>query len=242
MFSVLNYIPKDEGQRREFVRVFLRQTYYTYIQAIPLMAVLGVFAGLSVALQARLGLSFMGGNDSLGQIVVMVLIRELAPLMSSLVLIARSATAVASELATMKVQQEIDALLVMGININQYLLGPRILAATVSIFCMAVVFVLAGLVGAWFGTNFWSYFPLFQFLNSISSSLAPLDIFFFFAKTTIIGFAIFYVAIKSGLSLKKAPFEVPIVTNKAVVDSLFMAIALQIFMSGIFYLWIGIKM
>ncbi|MEK6625960.1 MAG: ABC transporter permease [Bdellovibrionota bacterium] len=241
MLPILEYIPHDRGQRHEFLRVFLRQTYYTFNQAIPLMAILGVFAGLSVALQARLGLSFVGGNDSLGQIVVVVLIRELAPLMSSLVLIARSATAVASELATMKVQQEIDALLAMRINIKQYLLGPRLLAATISIFCMAVCFVMAGIVGAWFGCNFWNYYPLFQFLNSISLSLAPADIFFFIAKTCVIGQAIFMVAIKSGMSLKKAPFEVPIVTNQAVVDALFVAIGIQIFISGIFYLWIGLK-
>ncbi len=242
MIPLLEYIPHDRGQRQEFLRVFLRQTYYTFNQAIPLMGILGVFAGLSVAFQARLGLSFIGGNDSLGQIVVVVLVRELAPLMSSLVLIARSATAVASELATMKVQQEIEALLAMRINVKQYLLGPRLLAATLSIFCMAICFVFAGIVGAWFGANFWSYYPLFQFLNSISLSLAPADIFFFIAKTTLIGTGIFMVAIKSGMSLHKAPFEVPIVTNKAVVDALFIAIALQIFFSGIFYLWIGLKM
>lgn len=239
--ALIDYIPRDQGHQREFVRVFLRQTYYTFIQAIPLMAILGVFAGLSVAFQARLGLSFIGGNDNIGQIVVIVLIRELAPLMSSLVLIARSATAVASELATMKVQQEIDALNFMGINVKQYLLGPRIAAAMVSIFCMASVFMGAGMVGAWFGANFWSYFPLIQFLNSITAGLSPLDILFFALKTVTIGLAIFTVAIRNGLSLKKAPFEVPIVTNQAVVDALFMAIGLQVVISGIFYIVVGIN-
>ncbi len=238
MKIIADYIPNNRAHQLEFLHVFLHQVYFTFIQAIPLMAMLGLFSGAAISLQASLGMALLGGVN-MGKIHVLLLFREVAPMMASLIIITRSVTAVASELATMKVGQEIQALQVIGIDIKKYLLGPRIFGGTVSIFFMALTFYFFSIIGAWLGSNITSYFPLKIFLDSLSSSFRQADFIFFFIKTTLIGTIVFHIACKKGLSLKQASFEVPIVTNQAVVDCLFSAIFLQGFLSLIFYVYQG---
>jgi phospholipid/cholesterol/gamma-HCH transport system permease protein len=141
----------------------------------------------------------------------------------------------------MKVQQEIDALETMGIPTYQYIVLPRMMAGGLSFFCMAVIFLITALFGSWIGANFNTTFPLEVLMDTFSAALTPTDIFFFFLKNTFIGSFIFRLACARGLSLKKAPFEVPIVTNKSVVDSLMAGIFLQISFSLIFYAIVGFR-
>ena len=171
-----------------------------------------------------------------------VLFRELTPIACSIILIARSATAMAAELATIKVQQEIEALHVMGISVYHYLLAPRIVASMISLFCMAVIFWMFSIAGGWLGVNYDGHMPIDQFLNSIALSIRPGDLLFFALKALTLGGAVAYIACSRGLSLKNAPFEVPIVTNKAVVDALTAAISINLAFSVLFYLVHGITL
>lgn len=234
--SVLFYLPWRAGHRSEFLRNFLLQVYFTFVQSIYMLMFLGFAAGVVISFQSNMGLSLLGGDNQVGKILVVVLFRELTPLACSIILIARSATAMASEMATIKVQQEIEALKVMGISIYHYLLAPRIAASMISLFCMAVIFWGSSLIGGWFGVNYSGHMPVEQFLNSVSLSIRPGDIFFFAAKAISLGGAISWIACNRGLSLRNAPFEVPIVTNKAVVDALTAAIGINLAYSTLFYL------
>ena len=228
------------SRTREYYRVLLLQIYYTFVQAIPLLILIGVGAGIAVSFQAKAGLAIAGDHSHFGKILVVILFREVCPLFASLLLITRSATAVSSELATMKVGLEIEALNVMGIPISEYILKPRIWAGTVSIFCMAFCLFLSSLFGAWLGSNITGYFPVEYLASSLTSSFFPEDIFFFFFKTTIIGALVMKIACNRGLSLNKASFEVPIVTNMAVVDCLFAALLAQGCISALLYLIHGV--
>jgi phospholipid/cholesterol/gamma-HCH transport system permease protein len=233
---MLFYLPWRSGHRSEFFRNFLLQVYFTFIQSIYMLMFLGFSAGVVISFQSNMGLSLFGGDNQVGRILVFVLFRELTPIACSIILIARSVTAMAAELATIKVQQEIEALNVMGISVYHYLLAPRIAASMVSLFCMAVIFWIFSLAGGWYGVNYSGHMPVEQFLNSIALSIRPGDLVFFAAKTLTIGGVVSYIACNRGLSLRNAPFEVPIVTNKAVVDSLTVAIATSLAFSALFYL------
>ena len=90
----------------------------------------------------------------------------------------------------------------------------------VSLFCMAVTFWAFALGGGYIGANFSTVFPLDQYLTSISQSLRPADFLLFPLKTMVVGGVVTQIACARGLSLVNAPYEVPIVTNRAVVDSL----------------------
>jgi len=237
-----NVIPKDRSHRREFYHIFLQQVYFTFVQALPLLGILGITIGLGVAFQAKAGLSLLGKNDKIGQFLVIVLFREVAPLVSTMVLIARSVTAVTSEIATMKVQQEIQALHILGINIIEYIFAPRILSGMISLFCMATAFCSFALLGSWLGVNLDGHMSVGQLFDSISLIIRPADLIFFLTKSSVIGFMVLYIGCKKGLALKKAAFEVPIVTNLATVRALFVALTMQAVISGMFYLIYGIEL
>ncbi len=223
----------------EFLHNFLHQVYYTFIQSFMMVTFLGMFCGVAIAFQTKLGLALVGSNDQLGKILVLIVFREVTPLVTSLILIARSVTAIASDMATSKVQQEVEALKIMGIDVYHFLLAPRIASGAVSLFCMATTFWAFALWGGWIGANYDDYFPLNQYLTSISQSIRPVDFPLFIVKTSLIGAIVTFVACRRGLSLVKAPFEVPIVTNRAVVDSLTIAMAVQVVISVSYYLIFG---
>lgn len=235
-------IPWKKGHLQQFIKVFLSQTYFTFVQALPLLAIIGTLTGVAFAFQAQLGLTFFGGRENLGKFLVFILLREAVPFLTGMLLITRSVTAVASELATMKVQKEIDALETIGIDIEKYLLHPRIAAGSVSFFCMAVTIAGFALLGCWIGSNWYSYYPLNEMLDNIALTLTPADFIFFILKTFPNGLLVFYIGARKGLSLKKASFEVPIVTNQAVVESLLAALGFQLILSALFYAIIGVKL
>jgi phospholipid/cholesterol/gamma-HCH transport system permease protein len=237
---IATYFPWEHGHRREFLRNFLLQIYFTFIQSLMMLAVLGLCSGIAIAFQANLGLSLLGTNDQLGKLLVIIVFREVTPLAAGLLLIARSVTAVASEMATIKVQQEIEALQIMGINVYHYLLAPRITAGMVSLFCMAATFWGFALLGGYFGANVNGYYPVSQYVTSIAQSLRTWDLLFFVLKTMIVGGVVIRTACQRGLSLQNAPFEVPIVTNRAVVDSLTLGMGIHFFLSAVYYVAFGV--
>lgn len=240
--NLADLLPWQAGHRREFLRNFLLQIYFTFIQSILMLTFLGIMSGIAIALQANFGLALLGNNNQLGKVLVFIVFREIAPLVSSMLIIARSGTAMAAEMATIKFQQEVEALHIMGINVFHYLLAPRILGGIVSLTCMGILFLGCALVGGFIGANVNANFPLSQYLTSIANAIRPADFLFFGLKTTIIGGVCAHTACQRGLSLKSAPFEVPIVTNRAVVDSLTFAMAIHFGLSIVYYLVYGIDL
>lgn len=236
------YIPFERGHRVEFFKNFLMQVYYTFVQSLQMLAFLGLASGAAIAFQTQFGLTLLGTNNQLGKILVFILFREVTPLACAMLLIARSITAVASEMATVKVMQEVEALHIMGININHYLLAPRIASGAVSLFCMAVAFWAFALLGGWFGANISSYYPVSQYLNGIAQATRASDFLLFTLKTMLVGGIVSRIGCMRGLSVHGAPFEVPIVTNRAVVDSLTAALGIHFALSITYYVIFGLDL
>src|SRR6202020_946151 len=89
-------------------------------------------SGSIVILQSSSNLSLLGGGDLLGDLMVAIIVREIAPLLTALIVIARSGTAVASEIGNMRVNREIEALESMGIHPLGFIVFPRLLGGMVS--------------------------------------------------------------------------------------------------------------
>src|SRR5690606_35674705 len=109
-------------------------------------------SGAIVILQSSVNFSLLGGGTLLGDLMVGIIIRELAPLLTALIVIARSGTAVASEIGNMRVNREIEALEAMGIHPLSYIVFPRLMGGVVSVVCLAVYFVLIAALGGFFVT------------------------------------------------------------------------------------------
>ena len=145
---------------RTILRVTAGQIYFTGWQAIPLISVLALACGGLVILQSGANLTLFGGSQMIGNLLVVIVVRELGPLMTALVVIARSGTAVASEVGNMRANREIEALESMGINPLIFIVFPRVLGGVISVVCLSFYFTLIALIGGFLFDSFHSRYAL----------------------------------------------------------------------------------
>ena len=227
----------DQAQGlRTVMSVVSTQIYFTGWQALPLITVLSVASGSIIIMQSSFQLSYLGGQEMIGSLLVAIVVREIGPLLTALVVIARSGTAVASELGSMKVNKEIEALESVGINPLSYIVFPRILGGVVSVMCLALYFIFASLIGGFFVTKLALDIPFQFYFNSISQAFESSDLFLFLIKNLFSGTIIFVVSCYQGLKVQRSPNEVPQATTKAVVNSIIYVIAFNLIVTTLFYL------
>lgn len=205
--------------RRVVRRVFINQVWFTAVQGIPLIAMLSGIISFLVISQAVRELGRLGATELIGTLMVVVIVRELGPLLTALVVAGRSGTAIAAELATNRVMGEIDALEGMGIDPVHYLVLPRFLGALVSVFGLLILFdlvaVLAGLAGAVLNGMTSS-----RYVEIVLRTLTFNDVWLTFAKGVVFGAVIGIVPSFYGLRSGRAATQVPISAAQAVVVSI----------------------
>lgn len=201
--------------------VWARQMLFTGVEAIRFVALIAVLMGLSIVVQVQLLLTRVGQSDWLGPILVAVIIRELGPLLTNFVVIGRSGAAITSELATMKVNGEVHLLDAQGLDPFPYLVLPRVMGMTGSIFCLTVVFVVVAfasgfLSGVLMGVNTGT--PRL-FMDQVMGAVKPMDVLAFLGKTLIPGLLTGTICCQEGLSVEGTITEVPQATTRGLVRS-----------------------
>jgi phospholipid/cholesterol/gamma-HCH transport system permease protein len=220
----------------EILKVISSQIYFTGYQALPIVSMLALITGTLIIIQTSAQLSKVGGGEMLGNLLVVLIIRELGPLITALVVIARSGTAVASELGNMKVNSEIEALESMGINPLSYIVFPRLVGGIVSVVCLAFYFCILALFGGYFMAQVVHPIAFSFYVDSISYAVSRADVLLFLAKNFFSGAAIFVICCHQGLQVKQSFTEVPQVTTKAVVNSILTTVSFSAVVSFLVYL------
>lgn len=229
------FFDQAQGLRTIF-SVVSAQIYFTGFQALPLITVLALASGAVVILQSSVNLSLLGGGALLGDLMVGIIVRELAPLLTALIVIARSGTAVASEIGNMRVNREIEALESMGIHPLSYIVFPRLMGGVVSVVCLAVYFVFVSLIGGYFVTVPLHNLTFSFYGDSLANAFTSADVGLFFLKNLFSGLIIFMIACFQGFLVKHGPHEVPQVTTKAVVNSIIYVVLFNMTATLLFYL------
>lgn len=228
-------LDQSQGLRDDF-RVISAQIYFTGWQALPITSLLALGAGGFVILQSSFQLSLMGGKEMIGNMMIAIIVRELAPLLVAMIVIARSGTAVASELGNMRVNKEIQALEVMGINPLSYIVFPRIIGGVISTLCLGFYFNITAIFGGYLTTFLFNNMPFSFYVDSLAQAVTGADVALFFLKNSFSGAAIFIVSSYQGLSVERSPHEVPQVTTKAVLHSLMFVMFFNFTLTALFYL------
>ncbi|MEW6218171.1 MAG: ABC transporter permease [Thermodesulfobacteriota bacterium] len=131
-------------------RLFLRQMAGIGVHSTLVVLLTGIFAGMVLALQGYYGFKKFGGESLLGATVALSLTRELGPVLTGLMVTARAGSAMAAELGTMRVTEQIDALAVMAVHPVQYLVSPRLVASVVMLPLLTGLVDLIGIGGGYF--------------------------------------------------------------------------------------------
>ena len=196
----------------------ISQIYFSGFMSLPLITLIAMASGGVIILQSA-QLSAMSSPEMMGSILVVSIVRELGPLLTSLVIIARSGTAVASEVGNMQVNKEIDALRAMCIEPLSYVVFPRLVGGIVGLVCLSFYFNLIALIGGFFVASFVSDLSFSFYSEVLAQTIGPQDVALNVLKTAIDGLIIFSIANEEGFKVTTS-YEVPIATTKAVVKSI----------------------
>jgi phospholipid/cholesterol/gamma-HCH transport system permease protein len=210
-----------EGGRGRILsrRVVLQQVYFTAVQALPLVLLIAIGLGALAMIQASVQLPRFGMRRVEG-ITGLVLFRELAAITVALLVIARSANAMVVEIGNMRINGEIRALEILGINIDRLVVLPRITAMALSLPLLTAVFLAGAL---------WGGFALGRVTDLIATDFtltrlsATLDMALFqtvILRALFFGFVIGTVACRHGLSVQVSATEVPQQATRGVISAL----------------------
>ncbi|HRZ86653.1 MAG TPA: ABC transporter permease [bacterium] len=206
--------------RRLLFRNAAFQVLFTAVDAVPIVTLLSIFIFSAIVKQVGTYVPQSGAGLFLGKMFVILIIRELAPIIISFVVIARSGTAIAAELSSMMVHEEISSLKVLGIDPLYFIVIPRVVGITVSILCLSMFFTVLTIVGGMLLANYYFAVPLHQFLEGVLDNMTPLDVLINILKSVLFGLTISGLCCYYGLSTKYSPTEIPQMTTKAVINSM----------------------
>lgn len=223
---------------RETVRrVITTQIMYTGVQALSLVSIIAFLLGSSIIIQTNL----MGSADGelLGKVLVAVVLRELAPLVTAIVIAGRSGTAMATELGNMKVNSEVLALSSLGIDPPRFIVLPRLVATIVSVLVLMIYFSVVAIFGAFVVAQLTSTASWGSLYSGVSRGVMPFDLGLFLLKGIGLGAIVGWLCCHYGLQVKSSPTEVPQQASRAVVMSLLCGVVYSTFVTALFYWLVG---
>ena len=208
--------------------VFFRQILFSGYDALLLISFIAVSISALLVLEVHQLIGQMGKGTVVYNLFVVVVNRQLSSLLIALVLIARSGTAISTELGNMVVHNEIELLHAIGISPFSYLVTPRVTGIVISMFSLTLYFnVVSMLSGGLFYELFYDV-HMSDFFNSYLGHLTLSDFFMPVIKSILFGMAIGLICTYQGLKVGRASTEVPQRTMRAVVYSVLSIIVLNI--------------
>ena len=201
----------------------MRRLYATGIRTLPVLTVVSLFTGMILALQVGLELRRFNQEMFLGAAVMLTLMREMAPFVCGICLAACVGSAIAAELGTMTVNEEIDALTIMGVPPARFLVAPRVLALTMMSPLLAFFCCIVGTVGGGIVASTQLGLDFSQYSASALSMAVTKDLTVGLVKAMVFGLLIGIISSNEGLSTTRGATGVGKATQKSVIVS-FLAI------------------
>jgi phospholipid/cholesterol/gamma-HCH transport system permease protein len=219
------------------LEITLRQVYFTGVQALRVVAVISLALGTVIIVQIGTQLSFMGGGiEFIVPILVLILFRELGPLLTAIIVIGRSGTAIATELGNTVIAHELEAIEVMGINPVYFIVTPRIIGVTVAVICLTIIFITIGLLGGFWVSKLILPITFDAFLRELEIALSAADLLAGFLKSLIFGVLIALTCTYYGLTVRYSSIEVPQAATRGVVSAMLFCFATNAVLTVLFYL------
>ncbi|MDI3503324.1 MAG: phospholipid/cholesterol/gamma-HCH transport system permease protein [Candidatus Cloacimonadota bacterium] len=226
---------RAKSNRQMSSMVVFRQILFTGYEALPLISFLALAIGGLVILQGSNLLQDFGQGIWVHIILVTVVVNELSGILTALVVIARSGTAISTELGNMRVRREIDLVESFGISPIGYLVVSRILGVVIATTVLVLYFNLVAVLGGWLFTRMFNQLDFRTFISGFLSVLKFSHVISAVIKSICFGLIISTVSTYQGLSVQRASTEVPQRTIKAVVISIFAVILVDMLITWLFW-------
>ena len=216
--------------------VFIKQILFTGFEALPIVSILSLLLGTFTISEGYYYLSSIGQTDLIYEVLVSVIVRDIGPILVAFIVLARSGTAISTELGNMVIHREIAALKSMGISPISYLISPRILGMVFSLVLLMVYFLFIGIFGGYLVSSLMTELPFAEFVQRFINALTFDDILIMIIKASLAGFVISIISSYHGLSVFRATTEVPQRNIKAVAQSFLAVITINTLITLIYLL------
>jgi len=216
-------------------RILVMQILFTFVYAMGISTLLALAIGAAVNIIGVPFLTMLNQQQLIYTLLIIIITRELGPLLTAFIVIARSATAIATEIAGMVISHEVEAYISVGVDPIEHLAVPRLLGVTISLILLNIYFSIFGLAGSYIVTQIISSTPMDFYFTSLLQQLTIQDILLSIIKSIAFGAIISISAVIYGFSVERASTEVPVAGLRAVSGAFALCIMVNVLLSVLYY-------
>jgi len=216
-------------------KILVMQILFTFVHALGISTLLALAIGAAVNIIGTPFLTMLNQQQLIFTLLIIIITRELGPLLTAFIVIARSATAIATEIAGMVISHEVEAYISVGVDPIEHLAVPRFIGVTISLILLNIYFSVFGLAGSYIITQFFSTTSMGYYFTNLLQQLHISDVFLSVVKSIAFGTIISIVAVINGFSVERASTEVPVAGLKAVSGAFALCIIVNVLLSVLFY-------
>ena len=227
----LSHLLRPPFYARIFLGVFLEFAYFS----LPVVALTAVFSGAVIALQSFTGFSRFSAESAIAGVVVLSVVRELGPVLAGLMVAGRMGAAMAAEIGTMRVTDQIDALGTLSTNPMKYLVAPRLLAGLLALPLLVVVADVLGVAGGFVVSILKLGFAPAAYLQSTIDILRTNDVVAGLTKAAVFGFVVSLMGCYHGYNSRGGAQGVGAATTSAVVTASILILSFDYVLTELFF-------
>ena len=227
----LSHVFRPPFYFRAFFRAMLDIGYFS----LPVVALTAVFTGMVLALQSSTGLSRFSADSAIASLVVLSVTRELGPVLAGLMVAGRVGAAMAAEIGTMRVTDQVDALTTLSTNPMKYLVAPRLLAGLIALPLLVVIADILGVLGGFIIATLKLGFNAATYLNNTITFMQTQDVVSGLVKAAVFGLLISLMGCYHGYNSKGGAQGVGAATTAAVVAASVLILAFDYVLTELFF-------
>jgi phospholipid/cholesterol/gamma-HCH transport system permease protein len=231
MFNAILHCFSPPFYPRLILRQFLQIGYFS----LPVVGLTAIFSGAVLALQSYSGFSRFNAESTIATVVVLSITRELGPVLAGLMVAGRVGAAMAAEIGTMKVTEQIDALRTLSTNPIKYLVAPRVIAGVLMLPLLVLIADVIGVMGGYLVSVHTLGFSPGPYISNTFKFLERIDVVSGLTKSAFFGFVIAIMGCYFGYNSQRGAEGVGIATTNAVVAASIVILLLNYIITGIFF-------
>ena len=227
----ISHLVRPPYYGRMFVRALIEIGYFS----LPVVALTAVFTGMVLALQSYTGFARFSAEGAIANLVVLSVTRELGPVLAGLMVAGRVGAAMAAEIGTMRVTDQIDALATLSTNPMKYLVTPRLLAAAIALPLLVAIADIIGVLGGFIIATAKLGFNPHIYLHNTLTFLQTMDVVSGLVKAAVFGFLVALMGCFFGYNSRGGAEGVGTATTAAVVSASVLILAFDYVLTEMFF-------
>lgn len=218
-----------------FPRLVLRQLMDIGYYSLPVVGMTALFTGMVLALQSYTGFSRFNAESAVAGVVVLSMTRELAPVLAGLMVAGRVGAAIAAEIGTMRVTEQVDALTTLSVNPFKYLIAPRILAGTLMLPVLVLTGDIIGVFGGYVVSIYNLGFSPGRYLSQTWDIVEAIDVTSGLIKAGVFGLIVTLMGCYHGYNSQRGAQGVGAATTNAVVSASILILIFNYILTQVFF-------